>query len=418
MPLLSLLLACRLYSAGNDDEDWGAFTPSCDEAVYQPINLAALDDAAPAEAHANAYGAAPRPFQVTLGWPDADPSRSVSVVWRTDLDTRASVIEWGADGAFAERREGYSYVVGSGTTAFRVHEVKLCGRLSPGTTYQYRVGGPQAWSATHTFTTPGDPSSFDTFRVAIAGDTRGAPEVWGALVRSAEQFAPDIYLFSGDMVNLGTNQQEWDDWFAATGSTFAEKPFLPAAGNHELLSANYFAQFSLPGREIWWEARYGSLQLVSLTDLNVDEDLVVNDQTTFLHATFANNDAPWAVALHHASAYSACTAHGSNELVREAWVPTFEQHDVDLVVNGHNHLYERSVPIRDGAEVGPGEGPVYLVSGGGGAPLYENVRDEWFNAFAEPVEHFVIGDFSPEEATFTAYDLAGNTLDRFTIPAN
>ncbi len=416
LAILLTLAACRTNEAASDSV--APFSPTCDEAVYLPISLLDLEGTTPADRHAEAYGAAPAPFQVTLGWPDADPSRSVSVVWRTDMGTTASVIEWGTGGQLTERAEGYTYVVGTGDTAFRVHEVKLCGRLTPGTAVTYRVGGPGAWSPSYTFTTPGTPDTFDTFRVVFAGDSRGAPEVWGTLVQAAEQLAPDLYLFSGDMVNMGTTQSEWDAWFAATGDTFARKPFLPAAGNHELLATNYFAQFSLPGREVWWQARFGTLRVAGLTDLNIDEDTVRGEEAQFLRDTFASDDAPWRVALHHSPVYTSSTNHASNTTLQEAWAPIYEAQAVDLVVNGHNHLYERSVPIKAGAEVPAGQGPVYLVTGGAGAPLYTGTRDEWYNAVANPVEHFVVGDFSPQGASFAAYDVAGNVIDTFTLPVN
>jgi hypothetical protein len=74
------------------------------------------------------------------------------------------------------------------------------------------------------------------------------------------------------------------------------------------------------------------------------------------------------------------------------------------------------VPIRGDREAAPGEGTVYLVSGGAGADLYDEHDDSWFGAVANPIEHYVIGDFGPEEASFVVRDLAGNEIDRFIVP--
>ena len=103
----------------------------------------------------------------------------------------------------------------------------------------------------------------------------------------------------------------------------------------------------------------------------------------------------WKLAMHHRSAYSACTTHGSYGLVRDAWVPMFDKHGVDVVFAGHNHIYERSVPIRGGQEVAPADGTTYVVSGGAGAPLYTRHDDLWFGNVVEPIEHYVIVDVSP-----------------------
>ena len=117
--------------------------------------------------------------------------------------------------------------------------------------------------------------------------------------------------------------------------------------------------------------------------------------------------------MHHKSMYSACTRHGSNEGLREAWGPVLDEHEVDLVVAGHNHIYERSVPVRGGEAAE--DGTVHLVSGGAGAPIYDGVEEQWFNEVAVPVAHYIVGTFGVNEATFVVRDLADNIIDEFTI---
>jgi hypothetical protein len=66
--------------------------------------------------------------------------------------------------------------------------------------------------------------------------------------------------------------------------------------------------------------------------------------------------------------------------------------------------------------VGEGEGTVYLVSGGAGAPLYTEYVPEPWSAVQNPIEHFVLIDLGPESAEAVVRDLAGNTIDSFTVP--
>ena len=94
----------------------------------------------------------------------------------------------------------------------------------------------------------------------------------------------------------------------------------------------------------------------------------------------------------------------------------FDTHGLQLVFAGHNHVYERSVPIRADAEVPDGEGTVYLVSGGAGADLYTSFDQEWFADVALAEEHYLIADFGPERADVVVRDLAGNVLDEFSVP--
>ena len=64
------------------------------------------------------------------------------------------------------------------------------------------------------------------------------------------------------------------------------------------------------------------------------------------------------------------------DLRRLAW--QLEGTGVDLVVAGHNHVYERSVKIRGDQEAD--DGITYLVTGGAGADLYQGFTGEWFGA--------------------------------------
>lgn len=414
---LPTLVACDFYP-----ETGGEPTPSptlCEETVFRPVGPTEMPGSEPAERHVDSYGASPAPYAVRYHWPNSDPSTSAALLWRTDVDTLASVVEIWKDGEQATRVEGYTFRfggTGNNEGLFRVHEVRLCNRLEPGTTYQYRVGGDKAWSQTYSLTTPGPKGSFDTFRVAMAGDSRGAYQTLENLLTKMEEYAPDFYVFSGDMVQFGTSQDEWDAWFAAGESVFPYKAVLPTLGNHEFLAKNYFAQWSLPGNEEWFSVDYGTLHMISLNDMVLrDETDISSAQATFLEQDLAGTQQPWRGVNHHFPLYSSCTTHGSNLEAREHWEPIFSRHAVDFAVAGHNHIYERSVPIKDGAQAGDGRGTTYVVTGGAGAPLYTNVEDSWFNAVANPIEHFIIADFAGDTATFTARDVDGNVLDTFEL---
>lgn len=396
----------------------------CDPAVMVPYGTTGdPDDVVPADPHSLVFGSdRPDPYAVRLGFPSRDPSTSVSMLWRTDVDTLASVVEIGpAEGfpAGATTVEGYTFLFGGGEVgegSYRVHEVRLCGSLTPATTYSYRVGGEGHWSQTYSFTTPGAPGSFDTFRVAFAGDSRGDYATWSTLVAAMQSHAPDLVVFSGDMVELGANQSEWEEWFAASGDLLATTPFFASHGNHEFLAQHYFAQFGFPGSEEWYAVEWGDLLLLSLNDTVRTEEDLASVQRSFIEQELAATSRPWRIATHHQPAYSSCTAHDSNLDVRDAWSPAWEEGGVQMVIAGHNHIYERSVPVKAGEEVPAGDGTVYIVSGGAGAPLYENTDDAWWNEVANPIEHYIIGDFGPKQADFVVRDLDGNVIDQFSIP--
>ncbi len=406
--------------------------PQCREGVMIPGPYGTLLQNM-VDPHADVYGAGddigtvarpfwigPEPRLVHIGWPSSDTSTSVSFVWATDRNTRASIVEWGEAGVLDHRSEGVSFGYGGVDDAtYRVHELKLCDRLKPGTTYSYRVGGDAAFSPVYTFTTPPRPGSFDTFVVAYAGDARGDYETWAQMVARMETHSPDFYVFGGDMVSYGTAQTEWYGWFEAAGDVFARKVVVPAHGNHEYLAANYFALFSLPNNEQWYSVDYGNLTLFALNDTVAgSSDAMEFDQVDFIDHTLAESPATWRMAVHHQSTWSASEYHGSNERLRAWWQPAFDRWSFDAVLAGHDHTYERSHPIR-GTSPEPttdDQGTTYFVSGGAGAPLYLGHTDAWFNAANADVHHYLIGTFTSDRARWTAYDLAGNILDDVILP--
>ncbi len=420
--LLTLLAlsGCRFYQDDGADSAPPPPLPygACDPEIWIPTGVL-VDSPIPAEPHQAVFGAEPAPWHVRYQWPSTDPSRSAAFLWRTDVDTLASQIRIAPSAQWpegAETLDGASFLFGSGAVGegdHRIHELRLCEGVEPATTYTYQVGGEGHWSREITFTTPGAPGSFDSFRVAFAGDSRGAYDTWGALLTQMETHAPDFYVFSGDMVELGTNQEEWDAWFAAGDDIFGSKALVPAHGNHEFLAQSYFAQFALPGNEEWFATQYGGLLLLTLNDTVRGDEQIEAQQAAFIDTTLRDTPARWKVAQHHQASYSSSGTHGSKAILRSAWVPLFDAYAVDLVMAGHNHVYERSVPIFQDSE--SPQGTTYVVSGGAGAPLYTSQDEQWFNAVFNPIHHYVIADFSADQVDVVARDLDGNVIDSFTL---
>ena len=88
---------------------------------------------------------------------------------------------------------------------------------------------------------------------------------------------------------------------------------------------------------------------------------------------------------------------------------------VDLVLNGHDHDYERTKPMR-GATPGatPADGTVYLVVGSAGAALYDAGSMFWTEK-SEKTYNFVILKIRRTKLDMTAYRLDGTVLDSLTI---
>jgi 3',5'-cyclic AMP phosphodiesterase CpdA len=193
-------------------------------------------------------------------------------------------------------------------------------------------------------------------RIAVAGDVgdRGSRirAIGAAVSRLADDDPWDALLLLGDNVYPSGNPDHLDRTVLGPFGPALDRgtELLAILGNHDVKGrrgAEMQRRLGMPGR--WWSRTLGDLLVVGL-----DSNQPANpEQRAWLERTLQGADARWkVVALHHPP-YSA-GYQGSNIAAREAFVPLFERHGVQLVLSGHEHDYQRSTPIN---------GVTYVVSG-------------------------------------------------------
>jgi hypothetical protein len=240
----------------------------------------------------------------------------------------------------------------------------------PSTLYHYRVvsdsdasngeNPPYPWknrdSTFHTAVEPSEP-----FTLVVYGDTRTNVHDHLSVVNRIVKHKPNLALNSGDLVADGRLLPLWDAFFYVTKDLSRNVPYYPVLGNHEHNAQHYYDLFHLPKgggkeREQWYSFDYGNTHFVCLDSNALDS----TEQLAWLESDLARaaGEAQWIfVAFHHA-VYSS-GRHGSHYDTMLEWVDAFERYGVDIVFNGHDHIYERSFS----------NGIWYIVTGGGGAPL-------------------------------------------------
>jgi hypothetical protein len=338
-------------------------------------------------------GADPTPFQVHLGLA-GDPKTTMVINWRTrDEMTRASTVRFAAGDALPESaltqiHEGlvFRYETTGVTVPPRVHEAHLCG-LTADTIYSYQVGSEGHWSPVYSFRTAPDITVTPDaeVRYAFVGDSREGYDVWQQMVDQFSTRGANLVLFSGDAVTVGLEQREWETFFDRAEPLFARVPVVSAHGNHDVNSVNYYSLFAMPGNEESFGFDYGWAHITVLNDtpgMNSDITGAVKDA---LRADLeASEGARWKIVMHHKPPYSSSTRHGTDDTLQREWTPLYDQHGVDLVLNGHDHDYEVTRPLvwdpalMSGRVVADNSmGTVYVVCGGAGAELYGNGTDFW-----------------------------------------
>ena len=358
---------------------------------------------------------------------------SVVVAWATDAPGTSNV-RYSADTSYAHSAPA--------TTVFRDgkywHAALITG-LTADTTYHYRIdtGGADLtpWSDVTFRTAP----PADATQVVFAGlgdsrpgSTSAAPSA--SALQVAAQLAQRSFAFAlhtGDIVYGGGvcsgGDSGWNQYLRGYFDVYEDSlkgtPFYTAIGNHELGSGScgyqaYTDVFHLPDNgsagdeERYYAFDWGNVHVIVL---NTEQSYAPGSaQYAWLENDLQNADRRWIVAVFHRPAYSS-GPHGSTANVQTYLVPLFEQYGVDVVLNGHDHTYERTCPIKHNActTVDDG-GVVYIVTGGAGASAYTPAAD-WFTARASSKHHFLSLTVDDCTMQIEAIDDQGNAFDAFEI---
>ena len=307
--------------------------------------------------------------------------------------------------------------------------------LSSNTAYAYQplVGGTAVSGETAFRTAPPDGSGSISF-IAFADSGTGSPEQRQlAGVMAGDTF--DFAVHGGDIA-YGNSGGTGDATYATYQSYLFDiyswlpsKAFIPVTGNHDSRPSNgdgraYLDIFELPRNgasasfpdhaERYYSFDYGPVHFVALdTEFAFQDTTRRAEQVRWLEADLASTTQPWIVAVLHRAPYSSGGEHGSSPDVRAAFGPLFERYGVDLVLAGHEHTYERTVPLRESTNTADAF-VTYIVTGGGGAPLYSSGTSSW-TAFSASVHQYTKIAADACTLTLNAVGLSGAAIDSASL---
>ena len=319
---------------------------------------------------------------------------SIIISWNTATPTTQNEVHWGRSPTLG------NVTVEKNIFANTNHAIEI-GELSAAQKYYYTIVSDQTESPLYTFWTTFPPNV--TIRFVAYGDTQGDWDNWRtvSLVSQAiEKEHPAFVLKTGDQVDNGKNLDDWINFF--TVSSFLHNSTLyPVLGNHEYYSPLYFSFFSLPNNEHWYSFENGPVHFIGLSSSGPDRYRLL--QSLWLFNDLRSNNESFTIVFFHHPVYSS-GEHGNTTHLQKIWAPMFERFHVDIVFNGHDHDYERSIV----------NGVTYMVIGGGGSPLYNNGHSPW-TVYSEKTYHYCLLNANSSILTLKAIKLDGTVFDSFTI---
>lgn len=379
------------------------------------------------------HPASRRPDQVVLTW-SGDPQTTQAIQWRTRPEVKRGVVRYLKKSEYhrpdpARPRQ----VKARGPEVFddrfllnqpKVHRftAELSG-LDPGTTYLYSVGDGtrEGWTEYAEFTTA--PAGVIPFSFVYMGDAQNGLDRWGTLLAHAYRTRPDaaFYLMAGDLVNRGAERDDWDSFFYNATGIFDRRPLVPVLGNHENQGGHptlYLRQFALPrnGPSQLEAERAYAFEFSNALFVVLDSNLTPESQTEWLEQQLAGSRATWKFVSYHHPAYSSAPKR-DNVKLRDAWTPLFDKYHVDLALQGHDHAYLRTYPMKGNQRMaGAKEGTIYIVSVSGTKFYDQDPRDYTELGLTNLALYQVLDlQISGNRLVYRAYDVDGVLRDHFVI---
>ena len=300
----------------------------------------------------------------------------------------------------------------------------------PNTLYVYSVGGDSVWSEWNQFRTAKGENA--PFVFTYFGDMQHDVKKFGSRVfREAIAVLPNanFWLFSGDLFDRAEYDYQWDEFFQASNYITSVIPSVFATGNHEYadtvingvevetlveLWRNHITQ---PTSEIVGleETVFSFIyQGVHFIVLNSNERL--EEQSKWLEKVLITNASMWIiVALHH-PIYS-MGKNRDQKKTKNIFMPLFDKYNVDLILQGHDHVYARTYKLKNDEIVGNCErGTVYITSNSGSDDYStESINSKYAIKHSNKAQLFQVISINQNRLQMNTYTATGELFDSFEL---
>jgi hypothetical protein len=249
--------------------------------------------------------------------------------------------------------------------------------------------------------------------VNVVGDTGwcGSPAL-GPIARLFDRFDGDI-LLAGDLAYPSGTLDEFKQCFEPSFGKFKSR-MRAAPGNHDYVASvgadsyfNYFGERSGPNR-----TGYYSFRAAEWTVLMLNSNVPINKtsaQYAFVRTTMQQSPTRCTMAVMH-HPFDSSGLNGPTPSLRDIWELLYNL-GADVVIAGHDHLYERHAPVNADQRRDDARGIRQFTVGTGGAPLYNKVRNALNSEYFNATYGMLRLKLEPALYSWQFIDMNGNVLD-------
>lgn len=270
--------------------------------------------------------------KLTITWANTGSSDSIQWGYSTSLEKGVSP---------GTRRSGYSGYFFN----------YMFAEVDPSAVLYYKIydSSTKKWSARKEFRTAPDETK-NEFSFAGIGDSRDGMSAWTKVSNQANgRYKTDFTVFNGDAVADGSSGSQWDSWFNAGSAYLENNLVLHALGNHDAKGTSTFLNnFESPGvngQSLYYAVTYANAIFITLNSEDANNTAQYNWLKTTLADANADPRIQWKIISFHRPFYTVGNHAGEMNNQFSTWWKTFDDNGVDLIINGHDHMYERSKPI-------------------------------------------------------------------------
>ena len=259
---------------------------------------------------------------------------------------------------------------------------------------------------------PGDlfPNAANALKFAVLGDFGTGEPMQYALARrmAAEHkaFPFEMVVLVGDNIYGADRPQDYANKFELPYKPLLDAgvKFYGSLGNHDAREQRFYKLFNMEGKQYYtFKAPQQDVRFIALESTYMEPE-----QLAWFEKTLAAASEEWVIVFQHHPIYSSGITHGSDERLRSVLEPLLMKYGVDLMLTGHDHIYERSKPQHD---------ITHFVTGSGGKLRPGDVRpDQPFSAKVnDRTNVFLAVEILDDQLVFNAYATDGSVVDSGTI---